>query len=562
MRVHRIPGSHSPSVAFACPLCGRPVAPEIRSLTARIEVPIARNLKRDHPAWVSGAGACPECVQRAAELNRLWRSQTSIQEELLLPYPVYSPDAAYLLPTPQRLGASSQYSGQGVTLAFLDSGFYPHLDLVRPVNRILCYADATGAEVVERAHFNKPHSSSWHGLMTACIAAGSGFKSAHFYRGIAYRASLVLVKTGHRGGHGISEADIQRALAWVIANQARFNIRVVNISLGGDHPAHNRLGELDRLVEDAVARGMVVVAAAGNGGIERLVPPASAPSAITVGGLDDRNSLERHLWRTYHSNFGRSSSSQPKPEIIAPAIWLAAPMLPHTRVHNEGMLLWRLDRSVDRMYHHLMTDRSLPLAARDSRYQQLEKMRRQLRTRMIEQKYIHPHYQHVDGTSMAAPIVTSIVAQMLEANPDLAPGKVRDILIETAIPLERAASAQQGAGVVNAARAVALARRRAAGPLHGLPLSPDVGSEEVTFYYFDPSHAAARVALAGSFNDWDPQGYAMRAPAPGLWQISIPLPPPGSYRYKFLVDDSWLDDPENSFRLEDGYGGFSSVLDV
>ena len=81
-------------------------------------------------------------------------------------------------------------------------------------------------------------------------------------------------------------------MTWVLANQARYNIRVVNISLGGDHPANGKLSDLDRLVEQAVEQGMVVVAASGNGGVERLVPPASAPSAITVGGLDDGNSYD------------------------------------------------------------------------------------------------------------------------------------------------------------------------------------------------------------------------------------------------------------------------------
>ena len=47
---------------------------------------------------------------------------------------------------------------------------------------------------------------------------------------------------------------------------------------------------------------------------------------------------------------------------------------------------------------------------------------------MNEQKFIHPHYQHVDGTSMAAPIVSGIVAQMLEANPSLTPAQVKEML--------------------------------------------------------------------------------------------------------------------------------------
>jgi serine protease AprX len=516
----------------------------------------------EHPEWASETGACPECVYHAAEENRLRYSQTSIQEELLLPYPVYSPHKAHLIPTPQRVGASPQYTGKGVTLAFLDSGFYPHPDLTRPVNRILCYADATGSEIVENDSFTQPHISSWHGLMTSCVAAGNGFMSRGFFRGIACEANLVLVKTGHQGGRGITEIDIKRALEWVVANQARFNIRVVNISLGGDHPSGRRLSELDRLVEEAVARGIVVVAAAGNEGTERLVPPASAPSAITVGGLDDRNSFERRLWCMYHSNFGLGANAQPKPEVISPAMWLAAPMLPHTVVHNRGRTLWHLDRAFEWMVRRLATNHPATLASSDGLNSQLERMRRQIRTRMIEQKYIHPHYQHVDGTSMAAPVVSAIVAQMLEANPSLTPAQVKEILSSTAAPLAGFPKKQQGAGVVNAARAVASARRASGGPLHGLPLSPYVQADKITLYYYDPTCQIARVALAGTFNHWNPKGFDLQTPSTGLWQISFPSLPTGIYHYKFIVDDRWVEDPENPDRVEDGYGGFSSILKV
>jgi serine protease AprX len=189
-------------------------------------------------------------------------------------------------------------------------------------------------------------------------------------------------------------------------------------------------------------------------------------------------------------------------------------------------------------------------------------MRRQIRTRMVEQKYIHPHYQHVDGTSMAAPVVSSVVAQLLEACPALTPAQVKEILMRTADPLAGIPKKQQGAGVINAARAVAVARRVSGGPLHGLPTSPQGQAGRITVYYYDPACRAARVALVGAFNHWSPKGYDLQPLSTGLWRISFPSPPTGSYRYKFLVDDRWEVDIENPDRVEDGYGGFSSVLKV
>jgi serine protease AprX len=189
-------------------------------------------------------------------------------------------------------------------------------------------------------------------------------------------------------------------------------------------------------------------------------------------------------------------------------------------------------------------------------------MRRKLRKRMIEQKYIHPHYQHVDGTSMAAPVVSATIALMLEANPMLSPAEVKQILMSTATPLKDFPVQKSGAGLVNAGRAVAAARRAARGVWNVMPFSPHIQDGLINFIYFDPTNRAERVGLIGSFNGWNPRGYAMHSRSPGLWQISIPMLPVGNYVYKFLVDDHWVHDPENLIRVEDGYGGFSSIMEV
>ena len=73
-------------------------------------------------------------------------------------------------------------------------------------------------------------------------------------------------------------------------------------------------------------------------------------------------------------------------------------------------------------------------------------------------KVIDAKHQYVDGTSVAAAIVSGVVAQMLEANPALTPRQVRAILIATARPLDGVA-AQQGAGMIQAGAAVAEALR-------------------------------------------------------------------------------------------------------
>lgn len=364
-------------------------------------------------------------------------------------------DVELVLPTPLRVNADARYTGKGVTIAFLDSGFYPHPDLTQPNNRILRFADARTTPVRENVGFSLPLVSSWHGTMTSCVCAGNGFMSMYRYAGVAPDASVVLVKTGNPHNNRIREEDIYRALRWLLDHAWRFAVRVVNISLGGDVPSNGKLTPLDQLVEDAVAAGLVVVCAAGNSGTRRITPPASAPSAITVGGVNDHNSLDRSRHTLYHSSYGRGGRGATKPEIIAPAQWIAAPMLPRTKVHNEAQFLWKIERATDaELARLLQTKEARRRISAETMNKPFDYLRRVVRQQINDQKFIHPHYQHVDGTSFAAAIVSSIVAQMLEANPALTPAEVKRILIETAEPLAHVSLERQGAGVVNARAAV------------------------------------------------------------------------------------------------------------
>jgi serine protease AprX len=150
---------------------------------------------------------------------------------------------------------------------------------------------------------------------------------------------------------------------------------------------------------------------------------------LTIGGIDDRNTFNRDEIALWHSNYGQATNEMPKPELVAPSIWVAAPVLPGTRVAREAQELFTRrggdDRSGD--------------------------------ARMAELKLITPHYQHVEGTSFAAPIVASTIACMLEANPRLEPLLIREILMTTAHSVSNAPSERQGAGALDAGRAVARA---------------------------------------------------------------------------------------------------------
>jgi hypothetical protein len=122
-------------------------------------------------------------------------------------------------------------------------------------------------------------------------------------------------------------------------------------------------------------------------------------------------------------------------------------------------------------------------------------------------------------------------------------------------------AAEQGYGVIEGARAVAQALRASGGPLAGLPVSPRLTPEAITFICHAP--AARQVALVASFNGWQPEPGAMWETRPGVWQTMLPPPPPGVHAYKFLIDrQHWQHDVENPAQMEDGSGGFHSLLTI
>ena len=361
-----------------------------------------------------------------------------------------------VLPTPLRLDADERFAGRGVTIAFLDSGFYAHPDLTTPHNRILAYHNIMPDS---QSTLETADPASWHGMMTSVVAAGNGTLSKGFYRSIAPEANVVLVKISTSGR--IPERNIRRGLEWVMRHRREYDIRIVNISAGGDDQESYLSNALCKTVERAVREGLIVVCAAGNAGLEPghpVLPPASAPSTIAVGGLDDQNSLDRARRGMYRSSYGPTFDGLQKPEVIAPGIWVPAPILPHTPTAAEAELYATLDRAPDNELRliietHPKIDRDL-YEARDL---PTHLLRHLITIKLHEGDVISEHYKYVDGTSFAAPIVSSVIACMLEANSHLTPQHVKRILIDTAERLPAIEIDRQGWGVVAPRRAVEVA---------------------------------------------------------------------------------------------------------
>lgn len=358
-------------------------------------------------------------------------------------FPNYPVHPGYtVLSTPARTGAPREFNGRGVVMAFIDSGFYPHPDLA---NRVLCHADATSSRIVEGRRFNRPEWYSWHGQMTSVIAAGAG----HAYPGIASAAKLVLIKVSTVKGR-IKERDILRGFRWLLANHKRFGVRVVNVSVGGDFESFDPDHPLHRAVEQATAAGMIVCVASGNSRKPHLVPPASAPGAITVGGLNDQNTLDPAWWRMYQSNWGVAYDGTRKPEVIASAQWIASPILPGTRMARQARWLVQLFGASEAAIRRVLREGYSDLGiTREQARRPDETLYDKLQARINSDKLIDAEHQHVDGTSVSVAIVSGIVAQLLEARPNLTPAEVRAILTSTALRLPGIEADRQGCGLIN-----------------------------------------------------------------------------------------------------------------
>jgi serine protease AprX len=538
-----------------CPLCKDTVDKLVYRFHLDGERQVLEQIRRQNPAWTIHDGLCSRCVD-------YYHTEIVLQQRILPeigPYfPVRSVNDFIILPTGLRLDADQRFTGKNVTICFIDSGFYAHPDLIHQRNRIKASIDITSD--IPADHIPSLHTGSWHGTMTSVVCAGDGYLSNGLYKGIAGDAELILLKVQDANGK-ISNEHIETALEWVLENYTQYDIRIVNISLGADDAVSYKQSRIDQLAEQLVQKGITVVAAVGNDECGLIKPPANAPSVIAVGGLNDENNIESEAVNLYHSTYGLTIDSLVKPDLVAPAIWIAAPILPGTNEQLESetlhYLLQQEDETLPGTLHKLIDKTQLDRQLLN--YNDIQSIRDAISTRIQTCKYISPHYMHVDGTSFAAPIVSSVIAQLLQAQPDLTPAEIRQIVYSTAERLEQFPAQRQGFGVIRPKRALLKVLKQQ--PSVQLFNSPMIDVTRKTISFHVQHDCAEQVALAGSFNHWAKDVLLMEPEKNGAWRIEIPMLPAGKYQYKFFVDQKrWLEDINNPYREPDGFSGFNSIL--
>ncbi len=325
----------------------------------------------------------------------------------------------------KNVHAQYGYTGAGIGVAVIDSGITPWHDDLTIANR-------TGQRVTKFVDFVNNRTAKYddwgHGTHVAGIIAGNGYDSNGDRLSIAPKANIVALKALDFEGRG-KISDIIAALDWVITNQAQYNIRVVNMSLGAGVFESYNTDPLTLAAKRAVDAGIVVVAAAGNMGkaadgkpqYGAITAPGNAPWVLTVGASSSMGTTDRRddTIALYSSRGPTMIDFAAKPDLVAPGSGTVS-------LSEKNSLFYT-------------TKAQYLVAGKRSGLTYLP-------------------YLTLSGTSMAAPVVAGSVALMLEANPSLTPNLVKAILQFTAQVYNGHNYLTQGAGFLNTLGAVRLAR--------------------------------------------------------------------------------------------------------
>ena len=202
-------------------------------------------------------------------------------------------------------------TGRNVTAVIMDSGICAHPDYM---DRVVYFKDFIG----KKEYY---YDDASHGSHVTGILGGNGIMSSGKYRGIAPECDLVHLKVLDRDGTGKMKVAIA-AMDWVICNRDKFNIRVLNFSVGtamdDEEEEGRRLVEWVEKVWDA---GITVIVAAGNMGPQSgtVTIPGTSRKVITVGFYDEIGK-ENVRSRQFFSGRGPTSTCICKPEITAPGV--------------------------------------------------------------------------------------------------------------------------------------------------------------------------------------------------------------------------------------------------
>jgi serine protease AprX len=298
----------------------------------------------------------------------------------------------------QAVGASKLWSrstGAGVGVAVIDTGIsggQPDFQTSQGSSTSRVIASAVvdpGAATASDTY--------GHGTAVAGLVAGNGWyrdsSDSLFghYAGTAPDANLISIKVADDSGNATT-LDAIYGLQFAVDHKADYNIRVVNLSFRSTSAESYTTDPVDAAVEQAWFHGITVVAAAGNRGTASdavSYAPGNDPYVITVGAVDNQatRSVSDDVQASWSSR-GVTQDGFSKPDVEAPGAHIVTTLAPGSSFASD-----------------------CPTCVIGGAYFQLS------------------------GTSLAAPIVSGIAADLLAAHPWWTPTMVKGAIVHTAAPL-------------------------------------------------------------------------------------------------------------------------------
>ena len=209
---------------------------------------------------------------------------------------------------------SEGLTGKRSTVVIFDTGLAMHPDFS---GRVVSFRDFVHDQTAA-------YDDNGHGTHLAGIIGGSGEASGGRYMGVAPDINYVICKVLDHFGNGQIET-VLRAVDWVIKNRQKYQINLLNISIGMLPKVDNRDQlEFVHALQHLWDLGIFIVAAAGNNGpgVSTVTVPGTIPELLTVGSIDDEDSVLSGGMRSGYSGRGPTKSCITKPEVLAPGTQL------------------------------------------------------------------------------------------------------------------------------------------------------------------------------------------------------------------------------------------------
>lgn len=171
-------------------------------------------------------------------------------------------------------------NGTGIGIGLVDSGVFPHQDLLSPSNKIELFVDLVN-------DLKYPYDDNGHGTSIAGILCSSGISSNNMYTGICSRSKLFCYKAFDKLGKGFA-SNILYAIECLVNMSEEHNIKL--LCLPFELLTHNAfiISCFENIFDYAVSRGVIPIVPSGSNSNNKysITGISTLSNCISVGGLN------------------------------------------------------------------------------------------------------------------------------------------------------------------------------------------------------------------------------------------------------------------------------------